>query len=191
MNPRFPPRNTPEYYRYIEELWLKIRVDNDRQWAKIREVESLLTGLDPILSIVNLGFGQDLGSGSGRGSGSGSGSGSGTGSGSGSGSGSFSGSFCCFTFSIDAGVACPFLSGTITIRTNSGTPPGWVLAPATAFPPDPTRWWLYASDPFHFVRYELFDANICDGSAKTFNLQFTFGCPDAPLTLELTPAACP
>src|SRR5574343_1283073 len=73
MQPRFPPRGTPEYFQFLEEWFLKERVDNERQWRAIREVEANVTGLDPILNIVSLGF---SGSGSGSGSGGASGSGS-------------------------------------------------------------------------------------------------------------------
>ena len=77
MNPRFPPRNTPAYFTYLEEWLLKERVDNERQWRLLRELESNTTGLDPILSIVSIGLGKSTGSGSGSGSGNGSGNGSG------------------------------------------------------------------------------------------------------------------
>lgn len=69
MQPRFPPRESPEYFQYLEEWLIKERVDNERQWRLIRELESAVTGLDPIITIVNLGF-HAFGSGSGSGSGS-------------------------------------------------------------------------------------------------------------------------
>lgn len=70
MQPRFPARGTPEYFRFIEEWLIKERVDNERQWRLLRELEDSTTGLDPIISIVGLRF---VGFGSGNGSGSGSG----------------------------------------------------------------------------------------------------------------------
>jgi len=71
MTPRFPPRDTPEYWEFIEHWLLVERVDNERQWRLIREVSAVVSGLEPIQSIVSIGFGPQ-GSGSGSGSGCGS-----------------------------------------------------------------------------------------------------------------------
>lgn len=70
MQPRFPPRGTPAYFQFIQEWLIKERVDNERQWRLLREVESATTGLDPIMTIVGLGFNRGSGSGSGSGIGS-------------------------------------------------------------------------------------------------------------------------
>lgn len=73
MQPRFPARGTPEYFRFIEEWLIKERVDNERQWRLLRGLEDSLTGLDPVMSVVGLVFGNPgIGSGSGAGNGSGS-----------------------------------------------------------------------------------------------------------------------
>lgn len=70
MQPRFPPRGTPEHAKFVEEWLMKERVDNERQWRLLREIEGLTTGLDPIVSIAGVQVVTGIGSGSGSGSGS-------------------------------------------------------------------------------------------------------------------------
>lgn len=75
MQPRFPPRGTPEYLTFLEDWLIKERVDNERQWRLLRQVTALLTGLDPIQDIYTFTLPDGTGSGSGSGSSSGTGSG--------------------------------------------------------------------------------------------------------------------
>jgi hypothetical protein len=83
MTPRFPPRDTPEYWQAIEERLILENEDNNRQWILLREIGAKLTGLGPIQVIATAGFAvTNFGSGSGGGSGVGSGDGSGSGTGS-------------------------------------------------------------------------------------------------------------
>lgn len=65
--PRFPPRGTPEYWEFVEHWLMVERVDNERQWQKLRRAAAQLSGLNPIQNFVTLGF---SGTGSGPGSGS-------------------------------------------------------------------------------------------------------------------------
>lgn len=65
MNPRFPPRGTPEYWEFIEHWLLVERVDNERQWKLLRQAEGIVSGLNPIQSVVSLTFPAPHGSGSG------------------------------------------------------------------------------------------------------------------------------
>lgn len=66
MNPRFPPQGSPEWREFVEQWFVRLRVDNNRQWSHLRSVAANSTGLNAVQPIASLSI-----SGTGRGSGSG------------------------------------------------------------------------------------------------------------------------